>query len=400
MSSLSYGCKLVQYISILTCCSPQSEEDQSMRSKTVIVLAPYICDAKSASSKYLINLANGLSEFHDVIFFHQKHIQHLSSSISQRSIFSGWLAKLIGLRLTSQVLLLLVYMSRYAEAAIVDVNPCIGLFGKRLKIYHVIHHINDIPALSKRFSSHKLYREKTYSNLFVKAIWMLMLLFSPKRVITVSQTVSNEISSANWAKDITIIRNINQIEAEFHNLNSRSYPQSFHYDILMIGHNIPRKNYSLAISAINLVQDSLPCPLNVCIVGDNTESLKDSFQTIVRVSLFSQISRDNLLDIIASSRLFVNTSRLEGYCIPFIEAQYLGLSCVVPELSIFHENSFTNDVHYCRHTIDDYTEKLYALLADPSTRLSPTPSPLDLSRYERLSNSRINIDIQRFAALI
>ena len=90
----------------------------------------------------------------------------------------------------------------------------------------------------------------------------------------------------------------------------------------MIGHNVKRKNYLFAIQAINSVSKQMGRRIKLCIVGNNTEKIKESVDIkTISISCYAKVSTKELYKLILGSKFYLNTSYLEGYCIPFIECQ-------------------------------------------------------------------------------
>lgn len=369
-----------------------------MTKRYVLFLSPYFFDSISAASSYQVNLANGISSYHDVIFCHHNVVHELNPLIRQWPIYGSRISKFFGVRFTSFFLLVLAFVSGRVDV-ITDLNPCIDIFSSRITLFHIIHHINDIPSLPNLFDNQSMYINNSLMNKFVKSIWKVFLLTSPKEVLTVSRTVASDISLINSTKNITIIRNSNQIELDIP-LPATTQPVKCSYDLLMIGHNVPRKNYSFAIQVINKLQRNFVRPLRVVFVGSDVASLCSQFDARVKFSSFSNISRDHLLNILEHSHIFLNTSLLEGYCIPFIEAQYIGLTCIVPNFPIFHENHFNSSVHYCDISLQDYFTTILQLLGECDPLIIPPRSAFAPSRYEPMSRGRLNHDIADFAQRI
>ena len=115
---------------------------------------------------------------------------------------------------------------------ITDGNPIVSLpFSE--KIYHIIHHVDDIPILGViNTNTHQDSEIRTKIN-FATLCWKSVLAIS-ENVITVSKSEMKKINKLNKSKKIDVIRNLNQMESINQTLGDYSQSE-FQYDIIMIG---------------------------------------------------------------------------------------------------------------------------------------------------------------------
>ena len=171
----------------------------------------------------------------------------------------------------------------------------------------------------------------------------------------------------------------------------------FQYDIIMIGHNIKRKNYLFALKVIDSVSRQLGRKIRLCIVGNNTDKIKEDidYQTI-SISCYSGLSTEKLHEVIVKSKFYLNTSYLEGYCIPFIECQSLGLIPIVPNFDIFQENCFSKHAYFSKLSLKEFSNKIYTAFVNHESLIRPSTDNVDKARQERFNNYNIIKDIDCF----
>ena len=227
-------------------------------------------------------------------------------------------------------------------------------------------------------------------------MWKVLLYFSPRNIITVSHSEKIKIKKINRNKNITVIRNINQLESIC--LPNNIYlHQEFKYDIIMIGHYVNRKNYPLALNSIALASQKLGKTIRVCIVGNDTHSIRHLIESdSVIISTFSSLDEYELIKLIMRSKFYLNSSSIEGYCIPFIECQSYGLIPIVPNHCIFQENCFSKIIYYSSLGLEEYTKAICNAFIHSDSIKKPSLENIDRTKQSSFLNKNIYSSIDRF----
>jgi len=373
---------------------------EKMNYKEVIFVCPYVNEHKSAAAVYISDLAEYIASYTKVIVYVNTHIYWLSAKLEQRylpekKLGLPWITKALGVTL----LLAELQINGKEQIIISDYNPCICIARKSNRFLHIIHHTNDIPSLSivmEKFLGNKPVVKVLY-NTVSTLLWQWVLVFSPKEIITVSNSVKTEIKNINDSKRISVIRNCNHLEAVAMS-SFEEAKQMLQYDIIMIGNNIPRKNYLVAIEAIAKIEKMMECSLKVNIVGANSGLLPRLFPKSCTVWAHEDIDILALSYIIRASRVFLHTANQEGYCKPYIECQSFGLTCVVPNQPVFHENQFTNDIYFADMNVECISKQLIKAITNSYRmykRHFDRKSCIDLTLSKKIKNENIRLAIDK-----
>jgi hypothetical protein len=366
------------------------------KAKQFLFICPYYTGALSASSTYLFALAEYIHKFESV----KIHAPCISGAkLEILPIYPHQLSRILGVRISSMLLILYYLLCEQDVIIITDLNPCIGLFFNK-RVYHVIHHLNDLPAIRNFLESLSIVKLLDPKLLVIdswlsRCIWFIYFLVSTKNIITVSNTVKTDILSLAPRKHVQVVRNKNYLEpySFLHKSSNYSIKTTKHFDLIMIGHKSSRKNYKLAFDSINQLACHFSSMLNVCIIGANTHGLQTIFPTSFELHTFSDLNRDQMVELILSSKVFLNTSILEGFCVPFVECQSLGLSCVVPNQPIFHENCFALNTFFCDLTVNSYVEGLLKALSIKSKISQITRTTISYDKYVDFTTANIDAAI-------
>lgn len=129
-----------------------------------------------------------------------------------------------------------------------------------------------------------------------------------------------------WKTDSTLKKFKNQLQGEYAILVS---PYSW------------RKNRPLAINCILQLRKFVELKsLNLCIVGDelsNQEISEIDSSNLEFISIFQDVSDLELRNLFERSKFCIVTSKFEGYGLPILEANSLGVPCIHNELPSFLE---------------------------------------------------------------
>ena len=110
--------------------------------KKVVLICPYYTDEKKAASSYIDGFLSRLPKNLDYILYTRKRRK---CSKDEVSFYDLPLYKIIGYRVYT-IILAIYYSGIRRYRVITDGNPIVSLpFSE--KIYHIIHHVDDIPIL-------------------------------------------------------------------------------------------------------------------------------------------------------------------------------------------------------------------------------------------------------------
>jgi 1,2-diacylglycerol 3-alpha-glucosyltransferase len=114
------------------------------------------------------------------------------------------------------------------------------------------------------------------------------------------------------------------------------------YDIIGVGSLIPVKNYEMWVEIIAKTKERVP-NIKALLVGDGEE--KASLQSLIHqynleatVQLVGHKTREQTLELIQQSKIFLHTSRHEGFGYVFVEAMHYQLPIVTTPVGYALEN--------------------------------------------------------------
>jgi glycosyltransferase involved in cell wall biosynthesis len=332
-----------------------------MEFSKILIIAPYLSESPySASSVYIYSLASALSHLKPTIILCPKKPQLTPER--QYILQFPHIFRLVTPRLSATLLAL--YYTMFPKVLVIsDINPFFT-FPSSKNAVHIVHHVNDLPSFERFIARLHLPLSiiEPMVELFTRLVWKASLRFSPRYCITVSNSTAGNIASLDPSKVTFTI--YNPIRREFsHDLSKTSTPPL--YDILMIGHLYRRKNYPKAFDIFRSYNKFFGSRLKISIVGNHTFNLAP-LTSDLDVTFFSNLSIEELTKLFRCSKVFVSTSNLEGFCLPFVEAQCLGLPCFVSNIDVFHEFAFNDNIHYISEDTNTAISNLHGLLVDPS----------------------------------
>ena len=134
------------------------------------------------------------------------------------------------------------------------------------------------------------------------------------------------------------------------------------YDVAFVGRLIREKNADVLVRAIGLTK------ANAVIIGGGPEEerinqIVQEFGLQDRIKLTGFLKRDEYLEYIASSRIFVSLSEREGFGIAANEALALGLQVITIPSRVNALSSRVDKSHLCSLSEEDVAEKIDLLLS-------------------------------------
>jgi glycosyltransferase involved in cell wall biosynthesis len=181
-------------------------------------------------------------------------------------------------------------------------------------------------------------------NAAVRLIWRLYhLSYVPQRitlagadiVATVSETSKKEILAANLTKrPVVVVPNAARDLSEF--LPSKPYVIGVPKNLVYMGAFIPYKNVETLIEALEWLPGK-----TLHLLSRIKPSRKAELEKLIprgaKVVFHNGVSDEQYAKLLADNAIMVSASKSEGFGLPLIEAQKLGVACVVSNLEVFHE---------------------------------------------------------------
>ncbi len=171
-----------------------------------------------------------------------------------------------------------------------------------------------------------------------------------KHIFTVSETMKKEIVTTLSIADSKIDITYNGLsEFFFKQMPENTVKQKI---ILAVGSINKRKNYERLIHAF--IESANP-DYTLKIVGhsSNIYSSDTIIQKLVssnkNIELLASTDDRQLMELYASSEIFVCISDYEGFCIPILEALHFKCKVICSDLEVFHE-IYGSCVNYCDST--------------------------------------------------
>jgi glycosyltransferase involved in cell wall biosynthesis len=154
-------------------------------------------------------------------------------------------------------------------------------------------------------------------------------------VATVSETSKKEIIEANLTKKpIVVVPNAPPDLSEF--LASPPYVINKPKNLVYMGAFIPYKNAETLIQAMEWLPDKTLHLLSR-IKPERKAELKRMIPEGAKVVFHGGVSDEEYARLLADNAIMVSASKSEGFGLPLVEAQQLGVACVVSDLEVFHE---------------------------------------------------------------
>jgi len=178
----------------------------------------------------------------------------------------------------------------------------------------------------------------------VRATWWLyhatympgrLVLRGADLVATVSETSKQEISAANLTnKPIVVVPNAARDLSEL--LPSAPYVLNKPKNLVYMGAFIPYKNAETLIEALEWLPGK-----TLHLLSRIKPARKAELQKLVpkgaKVVFHGGVSDEEYAKLLADNAIMVSASKSEGFGLPLVEAQKLGVACVVSDIEVFHE---------------------------------------------------------------
>ena len=209
-------------------------------------------------------------------------------------------------------------------------------FGQRKRSYPLILTIHDLIYFHYRTPPQWLpWYQRAGWRLFNLTKWPTKLLLDKAdHVVAVSDSARQEIQDRGITKrPLTTVSNAIRPSNHIHTINPASL------DIVYMGTFTPYKNVELLIDTMAALPDMTLHLLSRIPVKRRRELERRARQRAVRghVVFHNGVSDEQYQRLLAGARCLVSASRLEGFGLPLLEAQAVGVPIAVSDTSIFRE---------------------------------------------------------------
>ncbi|MCW3786760.1 glycosyltransferase family 4 protein [Plebeiibacterium sediminum] len=163
-----------------------------------------------------------------------------------------------------------------------------------------------------------------------------------KHIITVSEVSKEEICDRLHVKKEKVSVVYNAVSECF--TNKKKEVLEIEDYILFVGSLDPRKNLYTLIEAMSYTSNDI----KLKVVGCSGKNFSDFGQDIrhKQIDVLGYVSDEELLELYRKARAFVYPSLYEGFGIPPLEAQSMGVPVLVSNIPVFKE-VFADSVKYC-----------------------------------------------------
>ena len=232
-------------------------------------------------------------------------------------------------------------------------EPLSALWLNRFKPDVVVSPLQTIGSLGRRFKMVLNQQDMTYYKhsspppQFSKAVRLAWRLYHssylPGRIVlqgadlvaTVSETSKKEILAANLTtRPIVVVPNAARDLSEF--LPAAPYVINKPQNLIYMGAFIPYKNAETLIKALEWLPGKTLHLLSR-IKPERKAELQSLIPEGANVVFHGGVSDEEYAQLLANDAVMVSASKSEGFGLPLIEAQKLGVACVVSDIEVFHE---------------------------------------------------------------
>ena len=231
------------------------------------------------------------------------------------------------------------------------IKNIISTLTQKFKIIILMHHPSSLENSSTPFANlTKYYSERIVLN-------------SELIIVTVSHYIKNQLSKF-LNKPIKIYVAEPGIDDRFF-IKRENYLSSH---VLTIGNVIPRKGYHILIDALQKID----CPWILNIIGDCNMNpkyfnfLKEKilkYQLQKKINFVGTLEKDEMIEYIKKSMIFVLPTRYEGFGISLLEAAVSGLRVITTNIPVLRESLKDQNVIFFEiDNVNDLSEKIQTSL--------------------------------------
>jgi glycosyltransferase involved in cell wall biosynthesis len=135
---------------------------------------------------------------------------------------------------------------------------------------------------------------------------------------------------------------------------------------LMVANITSIKNFQVLVSALTklMARGSNPC---ICFVGRN-DSSDDAIERArslgLNLRVLGSLDEEALKRYYAHARFYLNTSLVEGFCLPILEAHTFGLPVVCSDLPVLHEVAGDGALFFDPRNDEELADAIFKILHD------------------------------------
>jgi glycosyltransferase involved in cell wall biosynthesis len=225
-------------------------------------------------------------------------------------------------------------LNKYHPDVVVTPLQTMGSIGKRFKLVLTVQDLTYY-----KYSS----PPPQYSPLLRFGWWLYHLSYVPERIVlrgasliaTISYTVKREIIEARLTnKPIVVVANSTRDLSEL--LDSPVRTDGTPKNLVYMGAFIPYKNAETLIAAMEWLPGKILHLLSRIKPG-RKQQLTNLIPKGANVVFHNGVTDEEYAKLLADNAILVTASKAEGFGLPVLEAQKLGVPTVVSDIEIFHE---------------------------------------------------------------
>lgn len=265
---------------------------------------------------------------------------------------------------------------------------------QKADIHHIsgdIHYISLALIFKKTIITvHDLYFAKdinVFKSFIFSLLWIYIPFFLARKIIAISDTTQKEIVSyfRGFGKKTTVIPNF--VREEFLSFQAQKMGKSPHR-VLHIG---TKKNKNLE----GLIPAMKDLPLELIIVGKLTDFQKELLrQNKITFQEEINLPIEKMMHLYATSGMLHFASLSEGFGLPILEAQCLGLPVITSDLSPMREVAGSGAILVHPHKPEEIRTAILKLYQDEDVRES-----IINDGYQNVKNYTFNSVAQRYLNL-
>lgn len=218
-------------------------------------------------------------------------------------------------------------------------------------------------------------------------------------IITLSNAVKNDILMHYSGIDESRIRPVYVGLDPYYSNHEKNMDPIIGGDyILSVGSFIPRKNFKSLIDAFRQVSRSGLKGMKLVIAGPVPGKIKKSIKEYAgeNTIIFDYISRESLINLYKYARLFVMPSFDEGFCIPIIEAQSMGIPVLISDIPVFHEIAGDSAVYFPPGDIQALADAMVWLIEnEEGQKALARRGHENIKRYDWADTAKRHLEIYR-----
>jgi len=256
----------------------------------------------------------------------------------------------------------------YSNTGIVNkLKNIIFSLSQKADVHHIsgdVHYFSlFLPGKSTIITVHDLYFIKSLhfiSAVLVKTFWIYIPFFKCRKLVAISELTRNQILSYNSSLDrkTSIIPNF--VRPEF--LNYKVLKAKNSNTILHIG---TQKNKNLE----NLIVAIADLDVNLTIVGTLSKNqLYLLTQNKIKYESIRNISNDEMISLYSKADILFFASLQEGFGLPILEAQGMGLPLITSNLSPMKEVAGDGAFLVNPYNINEIRKAIQSIMNNPQLR--------------------------------